>query len=184
MATFLRIQGMRNLSDHNSALIFRLMVLFIAMLGSSLLWSASAPIASAKGPVKFKLCGELGCVTKKSPRFTAAMLYGGRLHVGPGCSTRVHRVVASIPGSNRDRRYLMVASRGLIGEQGGGGYVWWRKVGGIKRSDLVKGVKPAGRGFAAGPEFYTSTPGLGGGPDVARWRLRSGRVSCDPFGWR
>lgn len=175
---------MRNLSDHNSALRFRLMVLFIAVLGSALVWSASAPSASAKGPVKFKLCGELGCAKKKSLRFTAAMTYGGRLHVGPGCSTRVHTVAASIPGSSRDRRYLLVVSRGLIGERGQSGYVWWRKVGGVRKSDLIKGVKPTGRGFAAGPEFYTSILSLGGGPGVARWRLRSGRVSCDPFGWR
>lgn len=155
------------------------MILLVAMLAVALSASLAVEGATAKGPIKFKLCGESGCTAKKSPRFTAAMLYGGRLHAAPGCQARVHKVTAFLPGPNRNRRYLVVAARGLIGERGKRGLVWWRKVRGGKKSTLIRSSLPAGPGFVAGPEFFQPMLQRGGNRNAERWRLRSGRITCE-----
>ena len=158
------------------------MLALFAVAGLLCLWSSSVPGARAKGPVEFKLCGELGCIESNSMRFTAAVLYGGRLHDGPGCATKVHTLIADFPGYGRERRYLLVATRGLIGEQGKGGYVWWREVGGWKKTVLTEAISGTGMGFTAEPEVVSSILEVRGRPEVKPWQLRGDRLSCAPNG--
>src|SRR5690606_34582858 len=113
---FPRIRDMRNPSVDDTACGFSPMIalLAVAALGAALLWSVPTPVAQAKGPVKLTFCGKRACVDKSAPRFAAAMLYGGRSHAGPVCRARVHTVTAVMPGSELARRFLVLASRGLV----------------------------------------------------------------------
>lgn len=174
----LRTQDMRDLTDQARFPGCHLKLASAAILAAAVLWAAAAPGAAAKGPIPFKLCGEAGCVKRSSPRTTAAMLYGGRHHPGPVCRARVHRVRAFMPGTTRDRRYLIVAARGLIGEQGSRGYVWWRKIRGHRKDDLRRAVRSTGRGFRAEPSLDLSITGFRAAPRSYRWRLRSDRITC------
>lgn len=167
---------MRDLLAHHSPARLLLGALVIAALGAAIAWPA--PEAAAKGPIKFRLCGERGCVTKKSGRFTAAMMYGGRHHAGPSCGARVHSVTARIPGRHGgERRYLLRPSRGLIGEQGKNGYVWWRRIGGERKALLIRVAGRTGRGFAAGT--HLGLTGFSAARSASRWRLRSERITCE-----
>jgi len=175
---------MRDLLAHHSPARLLLGALAIAALGAAIAWPA--PEAAAKGPIKFRLCGERGCVTKKSGRFTAVMMYGGRHHAGPSCGARVHSVTARIPGRHGgERRYLL--RRGLIGEQGKNGYVWWRRIGGERKALLIRVAGRTGRGFAAGTHlkltgFSAARPkptGLTAARTTSRWRLRSEQITCE-----
>lgn len=170
-----RIQGMRYLTLQDRVRAFPVMAVAVAVLGATMLSAGSTPEAQAKGAVELKLCGTDGCAKRKTPRFTAAMLYGGRSHDGPSCGTRVHTVTASMPGGEGDRRFLVVASRGLIGEQLERGKAWWRQVRGARKADLKRVARSTGRGFKAEPDLRVS---LNRRSHPPRWRFREGLITC------
>ncbi len=149
----------------------------VAVLGGLLSWAGPTTDAQAKGAVKLRFCGTDGCVKRKAPRFTAAMLYGGRTHAGPGCRARVHEATGFMPRAE-DRRFLIVASRGLIGEQLERGNVTWRQVRGTRKADLKRAVRSTGRGFAAGADLGIRAFSLTRRADVPKWRLRNGLITC------
>lgn len=164
---------MRILSTEDTARGYRLRIALIVAISVGLLWAASTPLAQAKGPVRLTFCGERACVAKSSHRFAAAMLYGGRLHVAPVCSTRVHVVTIVFPPNPERRRYLLHARRGLIGERGRRGHIWWRQVKGSRKADLVRAVRNTGRGFKANAELRIGMLRFIKAP-ARRWRLRDG----------
>lgn len=173
---------MRNPCLDDTARRNRLLLALLAALGLTLVWWSPVPVAEAKGPVKFTFCGKRACVGKSSPRFTAAMLYGGSSHAGPVCRTRVHTVTAAFPRVEAPRRFLLVASRGLVGEQFKRGHVWWRKVRGSRKTDLIRAVRHTGRGFRAAPEIRIGMFSFER-TNVGQWHLRddgswSGQLTC------
>ncbi len=177
------------------------LVLVLAALVTVLFWMSAGTGAHAKGPVNIEVCGEDGCITKKSSRFGAAMLYGGRGHSAPNCGAPFHRAAIRFPGypggSPRVDRYLLVASRGLIGLRVKNGYVWWRKVGGWKKRALVWASMRAGKGFAAVldlplsefefgfsalPDRFYVALNESGKSGIEPWRLTAEGASCRPAG--
>ncbi len=115
------------------------------------------PPASAKGPPPLiTVCGELRCVEIREPSFrraplTGALLSGG--HIGPkaGCRAETHSVRVHWRGGDttNDRRFLMVADRGLTAPRRARGNRpprLWNQVFTWRRAALKLAARRAGPG--------------------------------------